>query len=68
MELVRSLVGSVSALKKTEGGKNTNLFFKGFLSVPMCISRPNREKWSESRVTPLLMFVMDSKTNAPSST
>ena len=36
--------------------------------VPMCISRPNWEKWLERRVITFSMLVLYSKTNAPSST
>ena len=43
---MRSLSGSVSALKKSGGGKNTHLVFEVFVSVPMCISRTIQENWS----------------------
>ena len=65
---MRSLIGSVCALKKPGDRKNMNSVFKGFFSVPMCISRPNRAKWLDRRVIPLLMSVLDSKTKDPSST
>ena len=32
--------------------------FRGFFSMPMCISRPNRAKWSERRVIPFLVLVL----------
>ena len=35
VELARSVSGSVRALKKTGGRKNTHLLFEGFFSVPM---------------------------------
>ena len=60
--------GIVCVLKKPGGGENTHSVFDGVFSVPMCISSPKREKWSERRVIPFSMSVLDSKTNAPSST
>ena len=36
--------------------------------MPMFISSPNRSKWLEKRVMACSMSVLDSKTNAPSST
>ena len=68
MEVVIEVRGSVRVLKKPGGGENTNSFFDDFPSVPICISSPNRAKWSVRRVVPFSVSVMDSKTNAPSST
>ena len=59
--------GSVCVLMNLGGGVNMHSVFEVF-SVPMCISRLNKVKWSERRVIPLLISVLDSKTNAPSST
>ena len=57
--------GSVVVLKKPGGGGNTHSVFKVFFSVPMFVLRPNRENWSERREIPLLILVLDSKTNVP---
>ena len=68
VEVVREVSGIVRVVKKPGGGENMLSVFDGFFPVPMCISNPNWAKWSERRVTPFLMSVLDSKTNAPSST
>ena len=68
MELVVSLSSEVRVLKKPGGGKNMHSVFERFFPVPMCILRPNRAKWSDRRVIPLTMSVLDSKTNEPPST
>ena len=67
VEVVREVSGSVRVLKKPGGGENTHSVLEVF-NVLMCILRPNRAKWSEMRVIPFSMSVLDSKTNAPSST
>ena len=58
VEVVIEMSGSICVLKKPEGGENTHSVLEVF-SVPMCISRPNQEKWSERRVIPFLMSVLD---------
>ena len=68
VKVLRELSGSVCLLKKPGGRKNTHTVFDNFPSVPICISSPNREKWSVRRVVPFLVSVLDSKTNAPLST
>ena len=68
VEVMREVSGSVCVLKKPGRGKNTHSVFDVFLPVPMCISSPKRSKWPERRVIHFLMSVLDSKTNAPSST
>ena len=68
VEVLIGVSGSVRVLKKPGGGKNTHSFFNDVFSVSICISSPNREKWSVRRVVPFSVSVLDSNTNAPSST
>ena len=42
--------------------------FERFLPVQMCILRPNQANWSERRVVPIFMSVLDSNKNVLSST
>ena len=64
---MRSVRSSAHELKKYWGRKNMNSVLEGFVSVPMCISRPNQATWSERRMITLSMSVLDLK-NASSST
>ena len=68
VEVVIEVGGSVRVLKKPGGGENTYLFFEVFFYLPMCISSPNRAKWSERRVITFSISVLNSKTNVSSST
>ena len=64
---MREVSNIVSVLKKPGGGENRHSVFDRVFFVPMCISSPNRAKWSERRVIPFSRSVLYSKTNAPSS-
>ena len=50
VEVCREVSSSVCVLKKPGGGKNTHSVFVDFSFVPICISSPNRAKWSVRRV------------------
>ena len=55
----------MSVLNKPVGGKKMNLVFEGVFPMPMCISRPNRAKWLERMMIPILMSFLDSKKSSP---
>ena len=61
MNLVRSVISSAHELKKYWGRKNMHSVLEEFVSVPMCISRPNQATWSERRMITLSMSVLDLK-------
>ena len=65
VKVVGSLSGEVHMLKKPGGRKKIYSVFEGFPPLIMCSPRPNRVKWSERRVIPLLMPVLYTKTNTP---
>ena len=58
MGLVVSVGGEVCVMNKPGCGKKMHSVFEGVFPVPVCISRPNRAKWSEGRLIPLIMLVL----------
>ena len=59
VEVVIGVSGIVDVLKKPGGGENTHSVFDVFFPVPVCVSIATRERWSERRVIPFSMSVLD---------
>ena len=60
--------GRTGSLKWPGAGKKTHSVLEGFEEDPMCIWRPNQEKWVKTRFAPISSSHRVAKANAPLST